>query len=95
MKKTRTLKKVKFICDECKKESGYFPELESDDYKGKKPFPYNKDWIFIHNLELQVGSNTSKIKRITKSDGHICSEKCLLKAISSVIKKCKEDKNEN
>jgi len=80
MKKQRTLKKVKFICDHCKKESGYYPQPDSADFKGRHPFPYDKGWIFMYNIEFKFKDHDvhDKLK-------HFCSKECFVNVIKQSL----------
>jgi len=90
MRTKKNIKTVNFICNECKKESGDKPELDSDDFKGGNVFPYEDGWIYIYNLEMRILG-----ERVALKDVHICSKTCFTKHLKKAIDKIKEDKNAN
>lgn len=74
------LKLVKFICDVCKKEA-----LRED---GMRPYPYDYGWIYLHEMNLQIGlliDTGVGIHRQKENEIHLCSSKCYLKFVKNLI----------
>jgi len=93
MKKERKLNKVKFVCDNCGKESGYYPQPDSADYRKRHPFPYGNGWIFLYNLEIKV-RETGVSSKIHDKEKHLCSKKCLLDRVKKALEVCDKIKND-
>jgi hypothetical protein len=71
-------RQVKFICDNCGKETEFQEENNSEN---KYPYKYSEGWIYIYqlNIKLEKGINF-EIK-----DKHLCSEECLLSYIKNGV----------
>jgi len=62
----KVIEKTIFICDneDCKKQETLFD----------KRFPYEKDWVYLHNFEFKVASN----KQNPNKEKHFCCRNCMV-----------------
>lgn len=86
-KETRQIKLVNFECDDCRENSGFRSEIDSECYKGQLPFPYDRGWVYIYNFAFKIFGNSIVIK-----DKHFCSRICLIKFVNKLMNRaCAEE----
>lgn len=68
--------KLRFVCDQCKKQSWECKDIG---------FPYADQWKYLYTFKFKTKSD----KQIKRADNHFCSTDCMKNYILEVIEKHK------
>jgi len=75
-------KQVKFICDNCGKETEFYDECKegTKPYRPEHPYKYGVGWVYLHNATIRLWKMTIDFK-----DKHFCCKECFLEFLKKDI----------
>lgn len=73
-------RQVKFICDNCNKETKFFEDTNKKDFEEGHPYKYQEGWIYIFEMKMKIWKRNIEFK-----DLHFCNQDCMLKFLKKEV----------